>query len=30
MIRFNVDTRLERSLVVIEVAKFVEGEEGGL
>lgn len=29
MIRFNVDTRLERSLVVIEVAKF-EGEEGGL
>lgn len=31
MIRFNVDTRsLERSLVVIEVAKFEEGEEGGL
>lgn len=27
MIRFNVDTRLERSLVVIEVAKFEEGEE---
>lgn len=30
MIRFNVDTRLERSLAVIEVAKFEEGEEGGL
>lgn len=30
MIHFNVDTRLERSLVVIEVAKFEEGEEGTL
>lgn len=30
MIRFNVDTRLERSLVVIEVVKFEEGKEGGL